>query len=177
MALMDLIRLRQSCRKYKSIPVEKEKILKCIDAARLAPSANNAQEWKFVVVQDNVVKAQVAKAIDYMGMNKWAGNVPAFVIVVSDKQLAINAIGNAVQGKNYGQLDTGIAVENFALQATELGLGTCIIGWLNEKAIKKLLGIPNNKKVLLAISIGYRDDEQREKKRKPLDEVSSFDKY
>src|SRR5574344_119855 len=177
MELIDAINKRQSNRKYKSTPVEIEKIMQCIDAARLAPSANNAQEWKFVVVQKPELLKEVQNAAAFMGMNGFAKGVPAFVAVVTEKTKAINNVDIVLHKKDYKQMDIGLAIENVCLMAADLGLGTCIMGWFNEGKIKKLLQVPSSRKIWLMLAVGYPDDVQRVKSRKSLQEISSVDKY
>jgi len=177
MELIDAINKRQSNRKYKNAPVEIEKIMQCIDAARLAPSANNAQEWKFVVVQKPELLKEVQSAAAFMGMNGFAKGVPAFVAVVTEKTKAINNVDIVLHGKDYKQMDIGLAIANFCLRAADLGLGTCIMGWFNEGKIKQLLQVPRGRKIWLMLAVGYPDDVQREKSRKSLKEISSVDKY
>ena len=150
--------------------------MRCLEAARIAPSACNSQPWKFVVVDDPKLLAGMKEAAAGMGMNKWVTDVPVIVAVVLEKMNLTARIGSVIKDKEYSLLDVGIAVEHFCLQATELGLGTCIIGWFDEKKVKKLLDIPK-RRVPLLISVGYPASEHRKKVRKPLEEMSSWNKY
>ena len=150
----DLITKRQSDRKYSDKKVDRVLIVKCLEAARLAPSACNSQPWKFVVVDDPALLAPMAEAAAGMGMNKWVKQAPVIVAVTLEKMNFTARIGSVIKDKEYSLLDVGIAVEHFCLQAAELGLGTCIMGWFDEKKVKKLLGI-GNKRVPLLISLGY----------------------
>jgi nitroreductase len=177
MNFTELILKRQRNRKYQEQPVEEDKIRQCLETARMAPSANNAQNWHFVVVNDPVLKQQVAKQAASLGMNKFVQQAPVIIAVVAEKPLFINRVGNLIQDKDYVQIDMGITVEHLCLQATELGLGSCIIGWFNEKAIKKLLQIPAKRRLLLLITLGYPADQQRDKIRKPFKQVVSFNRY
>ncbi len=176
MKFAELIASRQSDRKYKSISVKRELITECLEAARLAPSACNSQPWKFIVVdQPNLLK-EMTSAAARMGMNKWVSQAPVIVAVTLEKMNFIARIGSVIKDKEYSLLDIGIAVEHFCLQASELGLGTCIIGWFDEKKVKKLLGI-SNKRVPLLISLGYAEGKTRKKSRKSLEEMSSWNQY
>ena len=159
MNLSELIQKRQSDRKYESRPVSREMVMKCLEAARLAPSACNSQPWKFVVVDDVALLPQMGAAA-----------------VVLEKMNLTARIGSVIKDKEYSLLDVGIAVEHFCLQAAELGLGTCIMGWFDEKKVKKLLGI-KGKRVPLLISLGYPAGETRKKARKSLEEMSSWNQY
>ncbi|BDI75732.1 NAD(P)H nitroreductase [Paraprevotella clara] len=176
MNLFELIQKRQSDRKYESRPVSREMVMKCLEAARLAPSACNSQPWKFVVVDDVALLPQMGAAAAGMGMNGFAREVPVIVAVVLEKMNLTARIGSVIKDKEYSLLDVGIAVEHFCLQAAELGLGTCIMGWFDEKKVKKLLGI-KGKRVPLLISLGYPAGETRKKARKSLEEMSSWNQY
>ena len=176
MNLSELIQKRQSDRKYESRPVSREMVMKCLEAARLAPSACNSQPWKFVVVDDVALLPQMGAAAAGMGMNGFAREVPVIVAVVLEKMNLTARIGSVIKDKEYSLLDVRIAVEHFCLQAAELGLGTCIMGWFDEKKVKKLLGI-KGKRVPLLISLGYPAGETRKKARKSLEEMSSWNQY
>jgi nitroreductase len=177
MNFYELISKRQSERQYDARPVEPEKIMQCIEAARMAPSACNAQPWKFIVVDEPELKNQIADATAGMGMNKFVIEAPVIVAIVLEKPNAMSKIGSVLKGKEYTLMDIGIATTHFCLQATELGLGTCIIGWFNEKKIRKLLQIPSKKRIPLLLSVGYATAELRNKQRKELNEVYSLNKY
>ena len=176
MKFQELINVRQSERKYKNQKVERGLIIQCLEAARLAPSACNSQPWKFIVVDDDAMLSPMAEAAAGMGMNKWVKQAPVIVAVTLEKMNFTARIGSVIKDKEYSLLDVGIAVEHFCLQATELGLGTCIMGWFDEKKVKKLLNI-GNKRVPLLISLGYPDSDTRNKSRKSLDEMSSWNTY
>ena len=176
MNLSELIQKRQSDRKYESRPVSREMVMKCLEAARLAPSACNSQPWKFVVVDDVALLPQMGAAAAGMGMNGFAREVPVIVAVVLEKMNLTARIGSVIKDKEYSLLDVGIAVEHFCLQAAEVGLGTCIRGWFDEQKVKKLLGI-KGKRVPLLISLGYPAGETRKKARKSLEEMSSWNQY
>jgi nitroreductase len=174
----ELVLERQSDRKYDtSKAVEDEKLMECIVSAGLAPSACNAQPWKFVVVNDKTLKAEVGNCAASMGMNKFCLDAPAIVALVLEKPNFTSKIGSFLQDKEYTLIDTGIVAYHFCLKASDLGLGTCMIGWFNEKKVKKLLGIPSSKRILLLITVGYRVGDLRKKTRKKLSDIYSIDKY
>ena len=173
----ELIFKRQSDRKYLPNAVAKEDVMKCLEAARMAPSACNSQPWKFVVVNDRAKLMEMAEAAAGLGMNKFVHSVPVMVAVVLEKMNFTAKIGSMVKNKDYCMLDLGIAVEHFCLQAADLGLGTCIMGWFDEKRISKLLNVPRGKRIPLIISLGYPDAPVRNKVRKPLEEMSSWNEY
>ena len=109
-------------------------------------------------------------------MNKFTRQCPVLVAVVLEQQNFMSTIGSMIKNKNYSLFDIGIAVNQFCLQAADLGLGTCIIGWFDEKKIKKILGV-KRRRIPLLISVGYPDAPTREKVRKPLDVMSSWNQY
>jgi nitroreductase len=176
---LDLFRKRRSIRKYEDKPVEQEKILACLEAARLAPSASNVEPWKFIVVDGKDLKNKLAdEAFSGLGIiNAFAKEAPVLIVVVAERDLIVNRIVSAIRDLQFYLLDIGAAVENLLLQAVELGLGTCWLGIYNETKVKKLLKIPMRKKVVSIISLGYPAEEPKQKKRKSLDEMSSFNKY
>ena len=177
MDFCELIAKRQSERQYDARPVEPEKIMQCIEAARMAPSACNAQPWKFIVVDEPELKTQFANAAAGMGMNKFAFDAAVIVAIVLEKTNIMSKIGSVLKGKEYTLLDIGIATTHFCLQATDLGLGTCIIGWFDEKKVRKLLHIPNRKRIPLLLTVGYSTDGLRKKQRKELNVMYSSNKY
>ncbi len=181
MDFQQLIALRQSVRKYQEKPVEKEKIDLLIQSVHLSPSACNSQPWKLIVVDNPELKDKVARATfnKAIAFNRFAVQAPVMVVFIIEKAKLIAQIGGAVKDMEYPQIDIGIAAAHFCLQAAELGLGTCMIGWFNEKKIKELLNIPDKKRIGLVISLGYPPDDYklRMKIRKPMVEISSFNSY
>ena len=173
----ELILKRQSDRKYAPGKVSTEDIMKCIEAARMSPSACNAQPWKFVVVDDRGKLNAMADAAEGMGMNKFTHGVPVMVAVVLEKMNFSAKVGSLVKNKDYCMLDLGMAVEHFCLQAADLGLGTCIMGWFDEKKIASLLGVPRRKRIPLIIALGHPEGPTRKKIRKPLEDMSSWNSY
>jgi nitroreductase len=177
MDFAELILHRQSCREYSDKPVEKEKILQCLEAARLAPSATNSQPWKFIVVDDYSLKEQIAECAASLGMNYYTHKAPVLIAVVLERMNIASSMASVIQNKEYALLDIGIAVSHFCLQATDLGLGTCIIGWFDEKKIKRLLHVANTKRVPLIIALGYSESPVRNKIRKTIEKMSSWNRY
>jgi nitroreductase len=179
MKFIELIQKRQSVRKYSDKNVEKEKISRCIESARLAPSACNAQPWKYIVIDEPELKNKVAKETfsTVAPFNKFALQAPVIIAIVMEKPNLLSQFGGRVKDKDFYLIDIGITAEHFCLQAAEEGLGTCMLGWFNEKNVIKLLGIPSKKRIGLLITVGYAADEPRQKKRKDLSDMSSFNKY
>lgn len=178
---LQLIKQRQSVRKYASRPVEPEKLHRCLEAARLAPSASNGQPWRFIVVDDPELVQKVARetAGPLATFNKFVPEAPVIVAIVIEKMKTVTQIGAYLKNREYALIDIGIAAEHFCLQAAEEGFGTCMLGWFNEKPIKKLLNIPKNKRIGLLITVGYAPDDYvlREKKRKGIGDVVSYNQY
>lgn len=179
-SFLELVTKRYSVRHYKDTPVPQEMIERCIEASRLAPSACNSQPWKFVVVNDIAIKDKLAHAAfeGLVDLNHFAYQAPVLVLIVSERQNFSAKIGSLLKRKNFSLMDIGIAAEHFCLQATEEGLGTCMLGWFNEKKVKKMLSIPMFRRVELIISVGFSADHHIPKKhRKSVDEMSSYNKY
>jgi len=113
-----------------------------------------------------------------LDFNHFVFKAPVLVLIVAERQKASAKFGGIVKRKNFTQMDIGIAAEHFCLQATEEGLGTCLLGWFNEKKVKKMLSIPKLKRVELMISVGFSaDDNIPDKKRKSIDKILSYNKY
>jgi nitroreductase len=180
-AFLSLVSKRQSVRKYENRLVEPEKVVRCLEAARLAPSASNSQPWKFVVADDPELCKKVAKETygPLSTFNTFVTQSPVIVAIVIEKMKTITQIGAVLKDREYPLIDIGIAAEHFCLQAAEEGLGTCMLGWFNEEPIKNLLKIPNHKRIGLLITLGYfpEDYPLRKKNRKGFEEVVSYNKY
>ena len=177
--MLELIVSRQSDRKYSDKPVEKEKLDRIIEAGRMAPSACNAQPWKFIVVNepDLLLKIAEATSAKLIGMNSFVGQAPLMIVVVREQPNFTSKVGGTIKNKDYSLIDIGIASENICLQAEAEGLGSCMIGWFDERMLRKILGIPKSKRVELIITLGYSLSEQREKRRKPSEVTVSYNKY
>jgi nitroreductase len=178
--LQKLIRRRRSIRRWLPKPVEREKIEACLEAARLAPSASNVQPWRFLVVDDPEVKAAFADAA-FSGIwsaTKFAAEAPVFVLILAEHGFLAHQVGKQVQGVSFFLLDLGIAGEHLVLQAEELGLGTCWIGWFNNRAARKFFKIPRRYKLVSIIALGYNEKRPpRDRILKPRDEVVWFNRF
>jgi nitroreductase len=178
-SILDLIISRQSDRKYDSKPVEKEKLERIVEAGRMAPSACNAQPWKFVVVTDKQLIVRIAEAASakLIGMNGFVAQAPVILVIIREQPNMSSKVGGTIRNKDYSLIDIGIAAENICLQARAEDIGSCIIGWFDERQLKKLLSIPKQKRVELIITLGYSLSQPREKKRKPSTQTVSYNKY
>ncbi|MEI6060221.1 MAG: nitroreductase family protein [Bacteroidota bacterium] len=181
MIFNELILARQSVRRYSGTSVEPGKLNQCLEAARLAPSASNSQPWKFIVVDKEPLRSEIAKATfsDIQLINKYTMQAPVIVVIVIEKAKLFTRLAMKVKNKEWPLVDIGIAAEHFCLQATELGLGTCIIGWFVEDQIKTLLQVPSDRSIGLLISVGYPVEgyPHRTKIRKPLEEIVRYNAY
>lgn len=177
--ILDLIVSRQSDRKYSDKTIEKEKLDRILEAGRMAPSACNAQPWKFVVATEPqlILKIADAASAKLIGMNSFVAQASAIIVIVREKPNMSSKVGATIKNKDYSLIDIGIATENMCLQASAEGIGSCIIGWFDERMIRKILGIPKSKRVELIITLGYSLSEKREKRRKPAEETVSYNKY
>ncbi len=172
-----LVLQRESCRSYAEQPVEKEKLIECLKAARLAPSANNSQPWHFTVANSPELSPKVAKLTQQMGTNRFTEKAPAFVVVSEDKahRPMLTKIGAGIKHQDFTSVDIGIAAAHLCFAATEQGLSTCILGWFDEKGLKRLLGIPASTRIRLVVAVGYAaTDTLRQKTRRPLEESMDY---
>ncbi|MDY0145456.1 MAG: nitroreductase family protein [Kiritimatiellia bacterium] len=179
MTFMDLVTARQSVRHYKPEQhIPRETLERCLEAARLAPSACNSQPWSFVVVDHPKQVRELALAActrPPYGMNKFAADASALVAVVIEKMKLAARIGAQFRGVQYSLVDVGIACEHLLLQATDEGLGSCWLGWFDERAVKRQLTIPRASKVDLLLCLGYPTDATvRPKTRRPLDAIRRY---
>ncbi|MCD6108078.1 MAG: nitroreductase [Thermoplasmata archaeon] len=163
MDVRDAIRMRRSIRKYKDKEIEEEKLKLLLEAARLAPSAKNRQNWIFVVVRDKEIKKQLIPACKNQ---EFVGEASVVIAGVSDPNVS-----------RWYKIDMGIAFEHIALEAVELGLGTCWIGAFYEEQVKKVLNIPEDLEVVVLITIGYPAEEPMERPRKRLDEIIRYERF
>lgn len=178
MDFYQLVEERQSCRSYDSTrEIPQEKLNRIIEAARLAPSACNSQPWRFITITNRTNRDKVADALTSMGMNKWASQATAFIVIVQESPNFTARLGGWIKNKHFPLIDCGIAASHITLAATAEGLGSCILGWFDEKQLRNILQIPRSKRILMVISLGYPIDEHRQHIRKPLSDISSSERY
>ncbi len=166
MDVLEAIRRRTSVRRYLDREVPAEVIDRILEAARLAPSASNRQPWYFIVVTDKEKKKKIAES------GRWAG----FVV---DAPAVIVGCGDRSASPKWYPVDVSIAMEHMALEATELGLGTCWIGSFDEDVVRGLLNIPNRYGVVALLSVGYPSEASAASVhyRKKIEEISGFNDY
>jgi nitroreductase len=176
---LELVKLRQSDRSYKDHPVEKEKLDRILEAARLAPSACNAQPWKIIVVDQPELKNQIADATTnrLLAFNHFTKQAPIHLVIVEESTNFSARFGGWRKGKHFPHIDLGILTAHITLAAADEGLGSCIVGWFDEKKIQRLLQIPTSRRVVLLVLLGYAAKPHRHKIRKALAEIVSYNKY
>lgn len=173
MNFSEIAAARQSCRSYDPAKdVEEKKLDAMLNAARLAPSACNGQPYHLTVCRGENAKA-VANAVMGMGMNKFASDAPVMIVISEENYNKTAAAGAKIKHNDYRSIDIGIAVAYLTAEATAQGLGTCILGWLDDEKIRRICNLSHP--VRLVVTVGYPKDgdKLRDKKRKPLDELSS----
>lgn len=163
MDVFDAIRERRSIRSYQEKPVEKEKLDKLLEAARLAPSAKNRQEWRFIVVREKEIRE---KLVDACKGQRFIREAPVVIVGLADPSVS-----------RWYKVDLGIAMEHIALEAVELGLGTCWIGAFYQDKVKEILDIPEDKEVVALLTVGYPKEEGIKTPRKSLDEIVCYERY
>lgn len=180
MTFLELVNSRASVRTFLQTPVERELLMQCVEAARLAPSANNVQPWRYLIIDDPQVKERLARDA-FSGIyqaTKWATRAPVLVVLFARLDMMAHRLGKQITGIPYYLLDIGISGEHFVLQAQALGLGTCWIGWFSAKGVKKALDVPGAYRPVSIIAVGYpAHAPKRIKQRKPLTEIYEFNEF
>ena len=169
MNVQEVIKKRRSVREYKPDPVPEESLKRVLEAARLAPSARNAQHRKFVVVKDAQKRKQLAEAAN---SQSFIGEAPVVIVAVALKPEYI--MGCKVPAY---AIDLAIAVDHMTLQACEEGLGTCWIGAFSQEEVKRILKIPEKYKVVTLIPLGFPADTPKAKERKSLEEIVCYESF
>jgi nitroreductase len=168
MTVLEAIRKRYSCRAYQDKPIEREKLESIFEAARLAPSAKNLQDWRFVAVTDKETKRKIAQAANNQTFLQNAGAI----IVACSVSNEVMRCGQAV-----GPIDVAIALEHIALQATELGLATCWIGSFYPEKVRPIVGMPEDVAIIELLALGYPADNRKEPNREPLEKILCYEKW
>ncbi|MDR2387846.1 MAG: nitroreductase family protein [Deltaproteobacteria bacterium] len=172
---MELALKRQSTRQFADKPVEHEKLVKCVEAARLSPSGCNAQPWSFIVVEKPEVVAEVAKTTMQLGINEYIAKAKAFFVVVEEYAQLMPKIAKIVHSQYFAKGDLGAVSLSLCLEAQSQGLGTCMLGIFDRPKLRELFDIPKDKDIFIVIAVGYPSSDQvRTKDRKPLEELVRF---
>ncbi len=169
MNVMEAIRQRRSIRAYQDRPVEEEKLQAVLEAARLAPSASNRQEWRYIIVRDAAMRSQLAEAANGQ---KFVGEAPVVIVACAKTDGHKMTCGEACY-----PIDVAISLDHITLKAAEEGLGTCWIGAFDQPAVKKLLNIPEDIRVVELMPLGYPAYEPAERSRLSLDEIVVQEKW
>ncbi|MBU0717173.1 MAG: nitroreductase family protein [Planctomycetes bacterium] len=169
MDVIEVIRKRRSIRAYLDKPVEREKIERMLEAGRLAPSASNRQEWRFIVVTDAAKRTALIKpAAD----QEFVGQAPVVIAACAESD------GHVMRcGQPSYPIDVAIAVDHITLQAVAEGLGTCWIGAFYEEPVKLLLGIPERIRVVALLTVGYPTKAPEPRPRMPLDQLVHWESW
>lgn len=167
----ELILKRESCRNYNGESVDTALLLECVDAARLSPSACNSQPWRYYIINGGENAKKIRECIQPGGANKFVQNCPAFAVVTEQEATLKPHVAERVKNRQiWAENDVGLSVAHYCLQAADLGLGTCIIGMVEEEKVKSYFNIEG--KIRLVIATGYSADEQpRNKVRKSMEDV------
>lgn len=174
MDYLKLVQTRQSCRAFDPArAVQRTVLAQALEAARLAPSACNSQPYHFYVADGGTART-VGAAVQGMGMNKFADDCPAFIIVTERPYSATAAAGAAAKRQDYRSIDIGLAVSQLVYRAQELGLSTCILGWFKEDVLQALVKTSDRVRLVIAIGYAKADDPLRTKKRKSSEDLITW---
>lgn len=174
MDFQTLIKTRQSCRKFEQGKnVSEEDVAFCLEAARIAPSACNAQPYKLLVCRGESAKS-VADCIHSIGMNKFAEKAPCFIVICENNYNITALAGSKIKNQDYRSIDIGILAAHLTLAATEKGLASCIIGWFDEKGLKKMFDIKGRARLIIALGYCEENYPLRNKIRKSIEEIAEF---
>ena len=168
MDLMQAIRARRSIRSFLDRPVEEEKLLAILEAGRLAPSARNMQDWRFIVVKDADTRSRLAVAARDQ---QFVGQAPVVIAACGTSDLVMTC------GQPAYPIDVAIAVDHMTLAAASLGLGTCWIGAFYEDKVKEILGVPQEIRVVALLPLGYPAEETAPRPRKNLDDIVAWEHW
>jgi nitroreductase len=167
--IIPAIEKRFSVRKFKEKPVENEKLEEILQAARLAPSARNIQPWQLVVITDKTIREQLT---DVCKGQTFVAKAPVTIaICCNNKEYRMTC------GHKANIIDGAIIGEHIALQAAELGLGTCWIGAFYQKEMAELIHLPEEYEVVALLPIGYPDTEKPNRNLKSLDEIVRMNRF
>jgi len=169
MNVYEAIEKRRSIRAYQDRPVEQEKLDRILEAARLAPSASNRQEWRFVVVRDPETRNRLMKAASNQ---PFVAQAPVVIACCAQTDSHVMRCGQLCY-----PIDVAIAIDHITLAAVEEGLGTCWIGAFSEAEAKEILGIPEHIRVVELLTLGYPAEQPGPRRRKPLEEIVCYERW
>lgn len=161
MSLLDVIFRRRSIRRYRSEPIPDDVLRNILEAGRLAPSADNAQPWHFIVVTESKIKEKLSR-----------GRWNYFI-----KDSTATVVGCGYTDNEWSTVDVALALENMVIAAEAQGVGSCWIGDFEEEEVKELLGIPDDLKVVALVSFGYPAEKPSPLNKKSLKEIVHYNKF
>jgi len=170
MDIFEAIKKRRSVRSYLDKPIEEEKLNAILEAGRLAPSASNRQEWRFVIVKNREVRKKLGEAANEQS---FVGEAPIVIVACAVTDGHVMSCGQLCY-----PIDVAIALDHISLAAVEQGLGTCWIGAFNESKVKEILGIPKKVRVVELMPLGYPAARmEREKNRLPFKKIVKYEHW
>ncbi len=177
MNVLDAIKSRRSIRKYKKKALSDELIKELLECARLAPSGHNKQPWKFIVIKNNEKKNKLASLCNNQ---TWMTTAPVFIACIADMSARCESFTRVNENSPEMDLkriirDTAIATEHIVLGAQSLGLGSCYVAWFKQDEIRPVLGLSEDKFVVAILTIGYKDEFPKERSRKKIEEICSWE--
>lgn len=159
LAVVNVIARRVSCRAYRTTPIPEVHLQQILETARLAPSACNLQPWRFAAVRNPDLRRRIVEEGFLPGIKMtWAIDAPVHVVIGMERSLVTHRLAASVSGVDYPWVDIGIAGEHLVLAATELGLGTCWIGWIRPRVVARLVGWPRAVKPVVVLTVGYSNE-------------------
>ena len=179
MELLTAIRERRSVRKYKGKPIPEEILMEILDAARLSPSWNNTQVWRFILVKDQDTKAKLSETCKPTNPAKAALlDAPVVVCAAAQREMSGYYKGQAATDKgDWFMFDVAIAMEHLALAACHFGLGTVHVGLFDAKGAEEILRVPEGYSIVEMMPLGYFDTLPADRPRKPLTEIVYLDTF
>ena len=173
MEFFEVVQARRSLRSYLDRPVELEKLKYVLESARLAPSWNNLQCWRFIVVEDAAGREALAESMEETNSGREVLMGAPIVIVLC----AVPSESEVWEGKDIMMLDAGLAMEHLVLAATDRGLGACWQGMFSEEKARKALNVPDNVRVVAMSPLGYAAEEHGPRPRKAMTEIAYHEKW
>ncbi|MBI9072175.1 MAG: nitroreductase family protein [Melioribacteraceae bacterium] len=174
MEFLELVKKRRSVRSYLSKEIPEEYLEKILEAGRLAPSACNSQPWSFIIIKEKeIINRLVDRSMTgKYNMNKFAKEAPVIIVAVTEKSKYVARLAGLLRDVKYNLIDIGIVCDHITLQAAELGLGTCWLGWFDESEVKKVLNLSSRTKIDVILTLGFpADNSVREKRRKKIEDI------
>ena len=171
MTFLELVQKRESCRGFLPELPPLEKLIACVDTARLAPSACNSQPWRYTIITEPSLRDSVCRAVQDQGMNRFASEAPAFIVVEQRSGNLSSRVGGVLKGQDFASVDIGIGIAHLCLAAADAGLSTCILGWLNQKKLRRALHAAGPIRLVVAIGYARSTAAPREKNRRGLEDI------